>query len=130
MNSFSVTNGTGRNKKQYKNRTSDLLFLILLFNTNEGALVISGGGSRGAFAGGVAEYLIDQLGYKYDIWVGTSTGSLLLCHLALDKVEKLNKSLPPLFKMIFLASTHSSSDRMAIPTKLKSITSMSYVNLF
>ena len=55
------------------------------------ALVISGGGSRGAFAGGVAEYLINQLGYKYDIWVGTSTGSLLLCHLALDKVEKIKQ---------------------------------------
>ncbi|HMQ06777.1 MAG TPA: patatin-like phospholipase family protein [Saprospiraceae bacterium] len=41
------------------------------------ALVISGGGSKGAFAAGVAKYLIGDLNYQYDIIVGTSTGSLL-----------------------------------------------------
>ena len=55
------------------------------------ALVISGGGSKGAFAGGVAQYLIDERGYKYDILVGTSTGSLMISHLALDKVDKIKK---------------------------------------
>lgn len=55
------------------------------------ALVISGGGSKGAFAGGVAEYLIDVLKYKYDLFVGTSTGSLMISHLALNKVEKIKK---------------------------------------
>ncbi len=55
------------------------------------ALVISGGGSKGAFAGGVAEYLIRERGYEYDILVGTSTGSLLISHLALNKVEKIKK---------------------------------------
>ncbi len=53
------------------------------------ALVISGGGSRGAFAGGVAQYLIRDIGYQYDIFVGSSTGSLLISHLALDQVEKI-----------------------------------------
>lgn len=53
------------------------------------ALVISGGGSKGAFAGGVAQYLIDEMGYEYDIFVGTSTGSLMISHLALDNVEKI-----------------------------------------
>jgi NTE family protein len=53
------------------------------------ALVISGGGSKGAFAGGVAQYLMEDLGYKYDLFVGTSTGSLLISHLALGKVEKI-----------------------------------------
>lgn len=53
------------------------------------ALVISGGGSKGAFAGGVAQYLINELNYDYDLYVGTSTGSLLICHLALNKVEKI-----------------------------------------
>ena len=53
------------------------------------ALVISGGGSKGAFAGGVAQYLIDELEYDYDLFVGTSTGSLLISHLALDKVDKI-----------------------------------------
>ncbi len=55
------------------------------------ALVISGGGSKGAFAGGVAEYLIKDCGYDYDILVGSSTGSLLLPHLAIGKVDKIKK---------------------------------------
>lgn len=53
------------------------------------ALVISGGGSKGAFAGGVAQYLIENKGYDYDIFIGTSTGSLLVSHLALKKVDKI-----------------------------------------
>ncbi len=55
------------------------------------ALVISGGGSKGAFAGGVAQYLIEESGKKYDIFVGTSTGSLLISHLALGKLEKIKE---------------------------------------
>lgn len=53
------------------------------------ALVISGGGSKGAFAGGVAQYLIEQHKHKYDLLLGTSTGSLLIPHLALGKVQKI-----------------------------------------
>lgn len=53
------------------------------------ALVISGGGSKGAFAGGVAQYLIEGLHREYDIFVGTSTGSLLISHLALGKIDKI-----------------------------------------
>lgn len=55
------------------------------------ALVISGGGSKGAFAGGVAQYLIEELGRSYELYVGTSTGSLLISHLALKKVEKIKE---------------------------------------
>ena len=50
------------------------------------ALLISGGGSKGAFAGGVAQYLIEQRKLSYDIFIGTSTGSLLVPHLALGKI--------------------------------------------
>ncbi|GGX31305.1 patatin-like phospholipase family protein [Aquimarina muelleri] len=53
------------------------------------ALVISGGGSKGAFAGGVAQYLIQDLDRKYDLFLGTSTGSLLVSHLALSKIEEI-----------------------------------------
>lgn len=53
------------------------------------AMVISGGGSKGAFAGGVAQFLIEELKHKYDLFVGTSTGSLLISHLALDKVSEI-----------------------------------------
>ncbi|MGB5668882.1 MAG: patatin-like phospholipase family protein [Maribacter sp.] len=55
------------------------------------AMVISGGGSKGAFAGGVAEYLMQELNYKYDLFLGTSTGSLLISHLALQKIEKIKE---------------------------------------
>lgn len=53
------------------------------------ALVISGGGSKGAFAGGVAEYLIEEKGKNYDLFLGTSTGSLMVSHLALGKLLEL-----------------------------------------
>lgn len=53
------------------------------------ALVISGGGSKGAFAGGVAEYLIKGCGRKYDLFVGTSTGSLLIPSLACGKIDEI-----------------------------------------
>lgn len=55
------------------------------------ALVISGGGSKGAFAGGVAQFLIKELGHNYDLFVGTSTGSLLIPHLALNKIDKIKR---------------------------------------
>ena len=53
------------------------------------ALVISGGGSKGAFGGGVAQYLLQEKEYKYDILIGSSTGSLLIPHLALGEVDKI-----------------------------------------
>jgi len=55
------------------------------------ALVISGGGSKGAYAGGVAEYLIKEEGRDYDMFLGTSTGSLLIPHLAAGKIDKIHK---------------------------------------
>jgi NTE family protein len=54
------------------------------------ALVISGGGSKGAFGGGVAQFLMQEKKYKYDLLIGTSTGSLLIPHLALGKVDKIH----------------------------------------
>ena len=53
------------------------------------ALVISGGGSKGAFAGGVAQYLIEREKHNYDMFLGTSTGSLLVPHLAVGEIGKL-----------------------------------------
>ncbi|MFP9114661.1 patatin-like phospholipase family protein [Flavobacterium sp. RHBU_3] len=55
------------------------------------ALVISGGGSKGAFAGGVAEYLLKHCNREYDIFVGTSTGSLLIPLLAVGNIERIKK---------------------------------------
>jgi len=54
------------------------------------ALVISGGGSKGAFAGGVAQYLMQEKQWEYDLLLGTSTGSLLIPHLALGNIDKIH----------------------------------------
>lgn len=53
------------------------------------ALVISGGGSKGAFAGGVAQYLMQEQKREYDMFLGTSTGSLLIPHLSIGKIDKV-----------------------------------------
>jgi predicted patatin/cPLA2 family phospholipase len=55
------------------------------------ALVISGGGSKGAFAGGVAQYLMKEEKKEYNLFLGTSTGSLMVSHLALGKLDALKK---------------------------------------
>lgn len=55
------------------------------------ALVISGGGSKGAFAGGIAEYLITVCKEQYKIYIGSSTGSLLVPLLSIGEIEKLRK---------------------------------------
>lgn len=52
------------------------------------ALVVSGGASKGAFAGGIAEYLVNDLGRQYDIFSGTSTGSLLVPLLAAKEIAR------------------------------------------
>lgn len=53
------------------------------------ALVISGGGSKGAFAGGLAEYLITVCRHDYKIFIGSSTGSLLAPLLSIGEIERL-----------------------------------------
>lgn len=55
------------------------------------ALVISGGGSKGAYAGGYAQYMLEVQKKKFDIFIGTSTGSLLVTHLAIGEIEKLKR---------------------------------------
>ena len=55
------------------------------------ALVVSGGGAYGAYAGGIVEYLIKDLGRDYDILLGTSTGSLLTPLLATGSVDQVKR---------------------------------------
>ncbi len=53
------------------------------------ALVISGGGSKGAFAGGVAEYLTLKQKQHYEIYAGSSVGALVVSQVALHKLKEL-----------------------------------------
>jgi NTE family protein len=53
------------------------------------ALVISGGGSKGAFAGGIAEFLIKKRRNQYVLFLGSSTGSLLVPLLSLGETSRL-----------------------------------------
>ncbi|HEV2129749.1 MAG TPA: patatin-like phospholipase family protein, partial [Longimicrobiaceae bacterium] len=46
------------------------------------ALVISGGGSKGAFAVGALKYLMGTVGLNFDVFAGTSTGALIAPLLA------------------------------------------------
>ena len=56
------------------------------------ALVISGGGCKGAFAVGVIKQLANTFPeITFDIFVGTSTGSLIAPFAALEEIDKLEK---------------------------------------
>jgi NTE family protein len=59
---------------------------------NKKGLVISGGGAKGAFAGGLSEYLVNNLKNDYTIFVGTSTGNLLIPFIALGEFEMLKEA--------------------------------------
>ena len=52
------------------------------------SLVISGGGAKGSWGGGVAQWLVES-GKDYDMYVGTSTGNLLIPLTALKKMDQL-----------------------------------------
>ncbi|MCH1517393.1 MAG: patatin-like phospholipase family protein [Flavobacteriaceae bacterium] len=56
------------------------------------ALVISGGGSKGAFAGGLTQYLIEESKQEYSLLLGTSTGSLLISHLAALRIPEIRRA--------------------------------------
>lgn len=53
------------------------------------ALVISGGGSKGAYAVGAIKYMVDTLRLNFDIVIGTSTGSLIAPFVISNKIIEL-----------------------------------------
>lgn len=55
------------------------------------ALVISGGGSKGAFSVGVIKELVTIYQTRFDILVGTSTGALIIPLAALGEMDQLEK---------------------------------------
>ena len=56
------------------------------------ALVVSGGGNKGAYGGGEVDYLINVEKKDYDLFVGTSTGSLLCPLIAIGDIEALKNA--------------------------------------
>ncbi len=64
------------------------------------ALVISGGGSKGAFAVGVLKYMAATPKIQFDTLCGTSTGSLIIPLAAIGEINLLEK----------LYTTHVTSD--------------------
>jgi predicted patatin/cPLA2 family phospholipase len=53
------------------------------------ALVISGGGAKGAWAGGYVEFLVKETGMSWDVHIGSSTGSLLAPLIAINDWDAL-----------------------------------------
>lgn len=56
------------------------------------ALVVSGGGSKGSWAGGLIQQMIEERGYDWDMYFGSSTGSLLITLTPLHEMERLKKA--------------------------------------
>lgn len=52
----------------------------------------SGGGAKGAWGGGVSQYLTEELGRDYEVLAGTSTGNLLMNLVALKRMALLKEA--------------------------------------
>lgn len=53
------------------------------------ALVLSGGGAKGAFTVGALKYLMVELGMRFDLVIGTSTGALIAPLVAIQDIANL-----------------------------------------
>lgn len=53
------------------------------------ALVVSGGGSKGAFAVGAIQHLVQSVGVQFDIVCGTSTGALIAPFIVAGEIDEL-----------------------------------------
>jgi len=68
-------------------------FLVFIDESSaQRVIVISGGGARGAWGGGVAESLHKEEKFNYDLAIGTSTGSLLVPFVISKNFEKAKES--------------------------------------
>jgi NTE family protein len=56
------------------------------------ALVLSGGGSLGAFTGGMLEYMKLVKGHEYDLYVATSTGTLIQPLASINDFDTLKEA--------------------------------------
>ena len=53
------------------------------------ALVISGGGAKGAYAVGALQHIVGRLGVTFDLAAGTSTGGLIVPLILVDELDLL-----------------------------------------
>jgi predicted patatin/cPLA2 family phospholipase len=60
-------------------------------NNIKRALVVGGGGSKGAFAGGIVDYLITEDGKDYDLFIASSTGTLVQLITSTGNIPKLKE---------------------------------------
>ncbi len=63
------------------------------------ALVLSGGGSKGAYRTGCLKYILGTLGVQYDIFCGVSVGAINAAHLAMFRTGEERKSIETLSNM-------------------------------
>jgi NTE family protein len=56
------------------------------------ALILSGGGSKGAYVGGMLEYMKLVDGREYELYLGTSTGTLLQTLTSINRFDKLKEA--------------------------------------
>jgi NTE family protein len=57
---------------------------------SKNALVISGGGCKGAFAVGVLKYIYTNVNLEFDVFCGTSTGALILPLAVINDISTLD----------------------------------------
>lgn len=69
----------------------DFINTILMEKKYKKALVISGGGAKSAWAGGFVQQMIEERGYDWDIYIGTSGGALIMPFAALKKMDLLKE---------------------------------------
>lgn len=84
------------------------------------ALVISGGGSKGAFAVGVLKYMAATPKIKFDTLCGTSTGSLIIPLAAIGEINLLEK----------MYTTHITSDIITTGNVINRFASKDSYSLF
>jgi NTE family protein len=81
MGSYVLVNG--QNEKVITGRRS-----FMPDDRVNNALVISGGGAKGAFGVGAADYLINDLGIEIDFMAGVSVGALIVPMISQGELEK------------------------------------------
>lgn len=80
---------------------------------------MSGGGAKGAWAGGLIQQMIEERGYDWDMYFGTSTGSLLITLAPLHKMDKLKEAYTSVSnENIFSVNPFTKNGKISIPNAI------------